>query len=139
MRRLKHFIVASLRLACWFACRLLPIKRNKIVVSSYYGRGYGDNPKYIIDRLIARNVNLKIVWLVKNDKELDSLPPNIVPCKINSFSSIFHLSTARVWIDNCRKNARVKRRNQTYIQTWHGFAFKRIEKDAENSLSSQYV
>ena len=35
---------------------------------------------------------------------------------------------AKVWIDNNRKGARVKKPGQWYLQTWHGFALKRIER-----------
>ena len=47
--------------------------------------------------------------------------------------------TSKVWIDNCRKYfIMLKRKKQFYIQTWHGFALKRIEKDAIGSLASNY-
>ena len=31
--------------------RIFPIDRKKIVVSNFRGKGYGDNPKYIIENL----------------------------------------------------------------------------------------
>ena len=42
------------------------IRANKIVVSNFYGKGYGDNPKYIVEELLKTEKNLDIVWLVKN-------------------------------------------------------------------------
>lgn len=124
--------------AVWMFCRLLPVKKNKIVISSYYGRGYGDNPKYISEELLKRNTNADIVWLVKSKAEADTLPAGIRPVYTGSMSSVYHLSTAKIWIDNCRKYFMFKRKNQLYIQTWHGFALKRIEKDVADKLGRDY-
>ena len=41
------------------------INKNKIVVSSYFGKGYGDNPKYICEYLLSKRSDLEIVWLCK--------------------------------------------------------------------------
>ena len=123
----------------WEICRVFPVKSNKIVISSYYGRGYGDNPKYIAEELLEREVDAEIVWLVKNDTEKSTLPKGIKSCRYGTFESIYHLATAKVWIDNCRKTFKYKKRNQKYMQTWHGFALKRIERDVEDKLGEFYV
>ena len=120
---------------------IFPIKKNKIVFVSYYGNDYGDNGKYIVEELKRRNDNVEIVWILK--KELiqnNKLPENVRPVAYRSVKSVFELQTAAVWIDNARKTYGIKRKNQIYIQTWHGMvALKRIEKDAEAALSSKYV
>ena len=46
----------------WAMCRVMPVNNKKIVISSYYGRGYGDNPKYIVEELLERNEDVKIIW-----------------------------------------------------------------------------
>ena len=123
----------------WGLCLILPLKKNRVVISSYYGLGYGDNLKYIVDELL-KNDNAEIIWLVKNENIAKTLPSCVKSCDINSFKSIYYLATAKVWVDNCRKPFILKKRKrQYYIQTWHGFALKQIEKDAENSLSKWYV
>ena len=124
----------------WIVCRLFPVNSKKVVISSYYGRGYGDNPKYIVEKLLRRSDRLNIIWMVKNDDEAKNLPKGVKTCRYNSVSGIYHLSTAKVWIDNCRKGfVMFKRKKQYYIQTWHGFAIKRIERDVEKQLSEYYV
>lgn len=131
---------ASWMFATWIVCRFVPIDNKKIVVVNYVGRGYGDNAKYIVDELLKSEKDVKIVWLVKNQAEADSLPDRVSACKIYSAASIYHLSTAKVWIDNCRKGfIMFKRRKQYYMQTWHGFALKRIEKDVADNLGKKYV
>ena len=46
---------------CWIIFRAFPICKRKVVISSYYGRGYGDNPKYIAQELLKKNKDIKIM------------------------------------------------------------------------------
>ena len=127
-----------LRRLTWLLCRLLPVHKRKIVVSSFYGRGYSDNPKAIVAELLARNCPYRVIWLTRGQAAIDSLPPQVEHCNYDSLRMIYELSTAALWIDNCRKEARYKKRKQLYMQTWHGFALKRIEKDAINTFPPYY-
>ena len=115
------------------------IDNNKIVFDNFVGKGFGDNPKYIALELIKQNVNCKMVWIV-TDLETE-MPKQIkkVPC--GSIQSFYELATAKVWIDNVRISKKVKKKkNQFYIQTWHGgMGFKRAEKEIEEKLSREYV
>lgn len=123
--------------AAWYLCRLFPINRKKIVVTSFYGKGYSDNPKGIVNALLRRHADVKIVWLVKPGGER-SLPEGVTPVRYDSLRRIFELSTAKIWIDNNRKGARCKRKSQFYLQTWHGLALKRIERDVADKLPAYY-
>lgn len=123
--------------AAWYFYRLFPVDPNKIVVTSFYGKGYSDNPKGIVEALRKRNAGVKIVWLVRRGCE-DSLPDGVIPVRYDSLRRIRELSTAKVWIDNNRKGARCKRRSQIYLQTWHGLALKRIERDVADKLPAYY-
>lgn len=124
--------------AAWTVCGLLPIKKNKIVASSFYGKGYSDNPKAIFEELRKRGEDLDLVWVTKPGQE-STLPEGVRPVKYGSLRRIYELSTAKVWIDNCRKGAMKKRKKQYYLQTWHGLALKRIEKDAATKLDDEYT
>lgn len=124
--------------AAWTIGRMLPIEQNKIVISSYYGRGFGDNLRPIAEELLRRDKDLKIVWLTAGENAAASLPKGITAVEYNSLDRIKELSTAKVWLDNCRKGARQKREGQIYVQTWHGFALKRIEKDVCDTLGDGY-
>ena len=122
--------------AAWVICRLLPVQKNKVVISHFYGRGFGDSPKAIALALKEANPSLQIYWLLT---DLDQpLPDGIHPASYKPLSRIYHLSTAKVWVDDCRKGARFKKKDQIYLQTWHGFALKRIERDASNTLPAYY-
>lgn len=122
-------------------CYFLPLCRNKIVVDSYFGKGYRDNPKYIVEKLLESNEKLHIIWLVASKEAADSLPEGVHPCDITSPIAVYHLTTAAVWIDNCRKNPFFyKKKRQLYLQTWHGTGCgKKVEKEIAQYLSQNYV
>lgn len=120
--------------------RIFPIKNNKIVVCNYYGKGYGDNAKYIVNFLLENSKNkYEIIWLLNNIN--DELPSGVKGVKFKSIRSFYDLATAKIWIDNCRKHDYIlKRKNQFYIQTWHSsIRIKKIEKDAIKYLPDDYI
>lgn len=125
----------------WMMSSISPISENKIVICSYYGRGFSDNAKYIAMECIKRKLDYDIVWLVSDMKKSGEFPTEIRLVKYGTFDAIKELATAKIWIDNSRKNYYTrKRKNQLYIQTWHGgIALKKIEKDAEYALNKSYV
>lgn len=117
---------------------LFPV-RNKIVFLNFWGRGYGDSPKYIAEEIIRQNLPFEMVWLVY-DMSCE-IPDRIKKVKYYSLKSRIELATARVIISNVKGGLQFrKKKSQYYIQTWHGgFGVKFIEKEIENSLSPQYV
>lgn len=133
-----RFIKKLFRAGCWVLSLALPVDKKKVVFCSYYGNGYSDNPKAIAEAMLTAGTEAKLVWLVKGDKEAATLPAGITPCPHDSIKKIWTLATARVWVDNCRKYDRFKKKNQYYLQTWHGFPLKRIEKDVLESLAPDF-
>lgn len=119
--------------------RLFPINTRLIVVSNFFGKGYGDSPKYVVEEMFEQNKGYKIVWLVK--KYDHNMPDKVRQVKRGTFSELYYLSTARVWIDNSRKHAGItKRKGQFYVQTWHGgIALKKIEGDSKEALTTNYI
>lgn len=106
--------------ACHSLCALLPLKKDKIVFTTFEGAGgYSCNPRYIAEEIIQRNLPYSLVWLVNDDTKV--FPTAIKKVKNNFWGRIYHLSTAKVWIDNTRKPLGTKKRKgQIYLQTWHG-------------------
>lgn len=103
----------------FFIFRLFPIKKNKIVCSTFEGDGgFCCNPKFIIEELHKQNIKCDIVWLVKDKSK--EFPNYIKAEKYTIWKIAYHLSTAQIWIDNYRKPlGTLKRKGQIYIQTWH--------------------
>lgn len=119
--------------------RVFPIKKNKILFVNYYGKGYGDNGKYICEELIKTGKNIDVVWACSTVD--NSFPSSVRLIKYMSIKFFFELCTSKVWVDNCRKPLFIrKRKKQFYIQTWHGdIGMKKVENDAVSSLYKSYI
>ena len=117
---------------------IFPVDPDKIVFDNYFGKGYGDNSKAIAEEFIHRGKG-KLYWLYEGN--VPELPASVCPIRENSLRANYHLATAAIWVDNCRKEPYIdKRKNQFYLQAWHGsIPLKQIEKDAENVLERFYV
>ena len=142
IKNVSPFFLASFKRKCLsYLFYLLPIKNNKIVITNYYGKGYGDNAKYILQELIKMNQKIDVVWLVSNLNYTEGMPSYVRVVKYGSIKSLYELSTSKLWIDNSRKSLySLKKKKQVYIQTWHGsISLKKIEKDAQNKLNYFYV
>ena len=107
----------------YFLCSIFPIRKNKIVFSAFEGGGYGCNPKYIAEEIISKmhsnKKDYELIWLVNDTSKV--FPTEIKAVKNNLWNRAYHLSTAKIWIDNARKNYGTRKRDgQFYMQTWHG-------------------
>ena len=116
---------------------MLP-KQKKIVFVNIWGRGYGDNPKYIAEEILRQGLPYDLVWLV-GDMSL-TFPEGIRKVKYYSLQSKYELATARIIISNAKgRLPYIKKKSQYYIQTWHGgFPLKYIEQEAEDDLAPDY-
>lgn len=122
----------------FYLMRVFPIRKNKVVFSSFKGK-YGGDPKYISDALHKKAPGLDLVWLVDDLQITEGDPVRVV--RHGSLKEVFELATAKVWVDDCRKDGFVrKRKGQFYIGTGHGgIPMKKIEKDAEDKLDVGYL
>ena len=118
--------------------RLVPIDPNRIVLCNVWG--YGDNARYVTDELVREGVPYELIFIT-NHPERSKAPAGVKVLRTNSMAAIRALATARVWVDNNRKEPYIlKRKGQYYIQTWHGgLSLKRIEGDCQHSLGEAYI
>lgn len=123
-----------------FLCWSQPVKKNKVVIMSYWGKGFGDNGKPIALKLMEMYPDIDIVWATKDGSE-KTLPDGIRGVTYNSLKFYKEMATAGVWLNNCRISKEIiKRKGQFYIQLWHGgVPLKKIEKDTEKTLEKTYV
>lgn len=122
--------------ALFFVMRFFPVKKNKIVCCNMKGKRYGDNPKYVVDEVLRQKLDYEIVWLMRDEYDVD-LPEGIRRGSYNILSSAYELATAGFWIDsNTKPYGALKRKNQYYIQTWHGsYGLKKIYGDIPEKIS----
>lgn len=108
---------------------LLPVKKDKAVFTAFEGDGgYCCNPRYIAEEMMRQEKDYELVWLVNDTRH--EFPPKIKKVKNTLLNRVYHLATARIWIDNSRKAyGTAKRKGQRYIQTWHAaLEFKPVGK-----------
>lgn len=117
---------------------IFPIDDKKIVLESFRGINCEDNPRAIYEAMRTKRPDLHYYWVTKDGKQI---VPHTKTIKHGSLGEIYHLATAKLWIDNKRKGCWTrKRRGQYYLQTWHGgLSEKKVEKDAQDTLDSYYI
>ncbi len=101
--------------------RLLPIKKNKIVLINDLAYNFSDNQKYVAEHLERKyNGKFQVFFSVK-DLNCDIDLKNIVLCKFNSWKYFLHCMTAKVLITNSGGLSYIPLRKKQYvINTWHG-------------------
>ena len=101
---------------------LFPVKRGKTVFSSFGGATYSDNPRAVSEALCAMSPGHELVWMMTRPEEKRGVLPDCVKVvRIHSPRAIYHMATAGAWVLNGTVAPYVrKRKNQRYIQTWHG-------------------
>ena len=125
----------------WFYLfRIFKVKERKIVFTCIEGTtGYSCNPKYIAEEFIKYNntteEKYELFWLVNDITK--AFPQEINVVKNTLINRAYHLSTAKFWIDNSRKQLECRKRSdQIYIQTWHAkLGFKPTCLDRGKSFS----
>ena len=119
--------------------KIVRIRHGKVYVDNFIGKGYGGNPKYIVDEILKKKPDWDIVWAV-NDLNTP-MPDGVRKVKYGTLACAWEQASAEFWIDNVRNAHLVKKREgQIYLHTSHGaFGFKGVEKFVENKLSREYV
>lgn len=121
---------------------LIPKKKKLWLFSSWFGKKYLDNPKYIYQELLKNNYGAQPYWVVKDRTLLRRLEDLNYPV-INAFSAkgiwlqlraeavIFTHSVNSEFIP-CLISAHTKK-----IQTWHGIPIKKIGFDNKISGNNE--
>lgn len=114
----------------------IPIKKNRIVFSSFDNRKYGGNPRTISDALDA---DFEKIWVLDDDVDAE-LPADVKRVSTHSLRKIYYYATAKVWVDSHHFSNRWKRKSQYLIQTWHGaIPLKKLEGGCVEYFSPEHV
>ncbi|MFB5282804.1 CDP-glycerol glycerophosphotransferase family protein [Peribacillus sp. Hz7] len=110
---------------------IFPVSNNVIVFESGIGKQYSDSPKYIYEEILKRKLKYKKVWIY--NKKARFRDPNTIAVRRFSIKYYYYLATAKYWVNNQNFPTYIKKRKETtYIQTWHGTPLKRMLFDIEN-------
>jgi len=112
----------------------LPVKENLIFFESFLGKNYSDSPKYIYQYMIENNMNFKYIWSVNEKKEI---PGNPIQVKRFSPKYFYYLARSKYWVSNSRLPKFLdKRKENIYLQTWHGTPLKQLVFDMKDVYSA---
>lgn len=115
--------------------KLWGVNPRKVVFSSFEGRQYSDNPRYISEKLHGMCPDCEIVWLFhKSCIDRIQVPPYVKKRLRSGRTGLYEQATAKFWVDNFRHSEALwlDDRAQYYIQTWHGDrGFKKVGDDNE--------
>ncbi len=125
---LKHNLVIQKIYKIVFSCLFnvitifVPIKKNRILFSSFSGKKYNDSPKVIFDALCKEHSTLdfECYWAFENPKDFANFGLKTV--KINSPKYFYIAFSSKYWITNVNieRGLSFKKKNQFYLNTWHG-------------------
>ena len=113
-----------------------PIQK-KVVFSSFFGKQYSDNPRAICEKMHELYPDYELVWLL-NNKENELIPDyvRIVAQSDGIFAWGKEITTAASYVYNVEIKTRIfRKKQQSFIQTWHGDrGVKKILKQRNPSL-----
>jgi CDP-glycerol glycerophosphotransferase len=113
------------------AAHMFGARKNRVLFSSFRGKGYSDSPRAISEALRALCPNAEIIWQFREGAG-EGAPAYVRRVRYRSLGALCKIATARVLVDNFnRPHFMPKYADQVYVQTWHGDrAFKKVMFDA---------
>lgn len=110
---------------------------NKLIVfESFMGRKYADSPKAIYQYMLDNDKykDYTFIWFFKNPEVYKYLESNNNTKVLRYRSNLYfkYYSKSKYWITNSRiPDTIIKRKDQIYIQCWHGTPLKKLGYDLE--------
>ncbi|MEU0147848.1 CDP-glycerol glycerophosphotransferase family protein [Streptomyces sp. NPDC006288] len=106
----------------------LPVRKGTAVFESHMGTCYGDSPRAVHEEVRARGLRLRCVWAYADSPE--GFPADARLVRRWSWRYLWALARAEYWVDNQGFPQHLdKPVGTTYLQTWHGSAYKRMGFD----------
>lgn len=111
----------------------VPVKKKRIVFESFLGRNISGNPKYLYNQLVKDGLDEKyeLIWILNNlDEPVEGKCKKV---KRKTLKYYYYMATSKYWIFNCRQADEIKKRREvTYLQTWHGTPLKKLGMDMDS-------
>uniref|UniRef100_UPI001A955A91 CDP-glycerol glycerophosphotransferase family protein n=1 Tax=Actinomadura roseirufa TaxID=2094049 RepID=UPI001A955A91 len=106
----------------------LPVRPGLVVFESHLGARYAGSPKYIHRELRRARRPVRAVWSYAASPK--GFPPDADLVRRGSWAYYLALARAEFWVDDQGYPDGIRKRPETtYIQTWHGSAYKRMGLD----------
>ena len=114
--------------------RFLKVNDKLIVFESFMASKYADSPRAIYEYMISNKKykDYSFVWFFEEPEDFTFLEknPNTKVLRYRSSDYYKYYSMAGYWVSNSRVFYNLKKKkNQKYIQCWHGTPLKRLGFD----------
>jgi len=132
--RKKPMYFRSVRALGWVG-RRLP-RTDVVLFECDRGAHYGDAPRYLYERLAAREHGLQMVWADNTTTRLTD--PRARKIRRHSPTYWWVASRARYWVNNQNFPAPMRKSPRTqFLMTWHGTPLKRMQHDVEQMVGRE--
>lgn len=135
MRELLRALMLFYKRCVYNTAKLITKTDNRtIVFESFQGRSYACNPKGIYEAMVSdeKYSDYRFVWVLRNPENKNRILMNdkCSVVKFESFGYFKELAGAKCWVFNSNTRSFLKpKKNQEFIQTWHGTPLKKIGCD----------
>lgn len=116
------------------------IKENCILYETFHGKSMTDNPYALFESLILdpEYKNYRHIWVINtltSETEKYKNNENVIFVKVNSDEYLYYLAKAKYLINNTSFPPYFcKRKNQIYLNTWHGTPLKTLGIDMNGPI-----
>lgn len=117
------------------------VDKKKVYFSSFSGKLYNENPRYVCEALHAVCPEAKIIFRLNHDgMRQDDVPDYVKKVGQMSPAAFYHMATARVIVKNAALMPYMaKFKDQKYIQLWHGDrGLKKILLDLDPTAAERH-
>ncbi len=132
--KIKQFLGKVIRVLYRMVYRFIPVDPHLMVFISFHGRGYLDNPRAIYEACLEDPdfKDFRFVWMIKHHRQQNLDIPGAKIVEYFSLPYFYYMSKAKYWIVNCKLPLYMrKKKQQFYLQTWHGVPFKHLGHDIQ--------
>lgn len=106
--------------------------KEMVIFDAFLGKSYACNPRAIYEQMLEDDKfeNFKFIWVTRKNSNIDIEKGQKVA--YGSVKYLYYLAKAKYWVFNSKMPPYVsKKKDQVYLQTWHGTPLKKLARDIE--------
>ena len=134
----RKLVNISLLLMYRILYRIVQTDKKTVLFMSFHGRSFSDNPRALYQEMKQQDrfSDFTYVWVVR-DASMQIEGAKTV--KFGSLAFFYYLAKSRYWIFNCKTYPfMIRKKDQIYLQTWHGTPLKRLAHDIQISGDAKF-
>lgn len=118
--------------------RRLPVRRDWVMLESFFGRSYSDSPRYLYEYMQEKyGGKYRYIWVLNGHSEDLAKTGKHTVCRLESLRYVYYMSRCGYRIFNVRQPSWNKKRDGVvFLETWHGTPLKKLGFDMEDVFSS---